>query len=180
MRLPGTGSKNGPPPLKPTQPAKLDEKSGATALSCAIADGTGAAPVRPARMLPARTRPLQVSQDILLLHRLDRRRCAWPAGRAGRSGDLEIRLVRDRYAVVEHLLIILGADFFVGRRPLNPPVTMRRLPWRIEGVGIIHRDRHTERLVVDQLPALHDVQLLGMWRAVVVHVGLGSLSDGVR
>src|SRR5437016_5980073 len=98
MRLPGTGSKNGPPPLNPTQPERLDEKSGATALSCAIADGISAAPVRPASMLPARTRPLQVSQDIVAPPFDSRRRFAWPAGRAVRGGDLEIRLVRDRNA----------------------------------------------------------------------------------
>src|SRR3989442_15219991 len=34
MRLPGTGSKNGPPPLNPTHPAKLDEKSGMDAAGC--------------------------------------------------------------------------------------------------------------------------------------------------
>src|SRR6266853_1217 len=45
-RLPGTGSKNGPPPLNPTQPTKLDEKSGSVAFCCAAADVTSAAPVR--------------------------------------------------------------------------------------------------------------------------------------
>src|SRR5215510_9730855 len=44
---PGTDSKNGPVPLKPTQPARLDEKSGGAAVCCcAVADATSAAPMR--------------------------------------------------------------------------------------------------------------------------------------
>src|SRR5262245_21648919 len=50
MRLPGTGSKNGPPPLKPTHPARLDEKSGAAATCCAAAEVISAISVRLAKM----------------------------------------------------------------------------------------------------------------------------------
>ena len=63
-RRPGTGSKNGPPPLRPTHPARFDEKSGGGAFCCAAAGAIGAAPMRPLRMLPARTLALQVNQDI--------------------------------------------------------------------------------------------------------------------
>src|SRR5262245_5262770 len=42
---PGTGSKNGPPPLNPTHPARLDEKSGGAADCCAAADATSATPM---------------------------------------------------------------------------------------------------------------------------------------
>src|ERR1700686_4884715 len=64
-RRPGTGSKNGPPPLKPTHPVRFDEKSGAGAFCCATAGAIGAAPIRPVRTLPARTLALQVNEDIL-------------------------------------------------------------------------------------------------------------------
>src|SRR5215475_3854874 len=47
---PGTDSKNGPVPLNPTHPARLDEKSGGAAVCCivccAAADATSAAPMR--------------------------------------------------------------------------------------------------------------------------------------
>src|SRR5215471_8053855 len=50
---PGTGSKNGPVPLNPTQPARLAEKSGGADVCCigccAAADATSAAPMRLAR-----------------------------------------------------------------------------------------------------------------------------------
>src|SRR6266850_1557055 len=41
---PGTDSKNGPVPLNPTHPARLDEKSGGAAVCCAAADATSATP----------------------------------------------------------------------------------------------------------------------------------------
>src|SRR5712671_2342302 len=44
---PGTDSKNGPVPLSPTHPARLDEKSGGAAVCCAAADATSAAAMRP-------------------------------------------------------------------------------------------------------------------------------------
>src|SRR6516165_8084881 len=64
-RRPGTGSKNGPPPLSPTHPARFDEKSGGAAFCCATADAIGAAPMRPTRMLPARTLSLHVNGDMI-------------------------------------------------------------------------------------------------------------------
>src|SRR6185295_1510217 len=60
---PGSASKYGPPPFSPTQPARFDEKSGGGAFSCATVDG--AAPMRAARMLPARTFVLHVIKDIV-------------------------------------------------------------------------------------------------------------------
>src|SRR5882757_8814028 len=60
-RRPGTGSKNGPPPLSPTQPVKFDEKSGGGAF-CATGDEIGA-PRRATRRPPART--LHVNADIV-------------------------------------------------------------------------------------------------------------------
>src|SRR5882724_1342139 len=54
---PGTDSKNGPVPLSPTHPARLDEKSGGAAVCCAAADATSATPMR---LLLARAHSLQV------------------------------------------------------------------------------------------------------------------------
>src|SRR5262249_7307326 len=54
---PGTDSKNGPPPLNPTHPTRLDEKSGA--VCCAAADVTSAAPMRLAKLLPASAHSVQ-------------------------------------------------------------------------------------------------------------------------
>src|SRR5215831_19267480 len=56
-RRPGTGSKNGPPPLKPTQPAKFDEKSGGGACCCAGAGAASGTTMRPASIVPATTAP---------------------------------------------------------------------------------------------------------------------------
>src|SRR5215510_2958543 len=61
---PGTGSKNGPVPLNPTHPARLDEKSGGAAVCCAAADATSVTATRLARLLLARAHSFQ---DISLL-----------------------------------------------------------------------------------------------------------------
>src|SRR5215813_4459900 len=55
---PGTDSKNGPPPLNPTHPARLDEKSGGAADCCAAADATSATAMRPARLRLAKAHSL--------------------------------------------------------------------------------------------------------------------------
>src|SRR5262245_9661820 len=83
MLEPGTGSKNGPPPFNPTQPAKLDEKSGGGA-DCAMADPASNSPVTPAKTRPT-TRParsLRLPMDIhdMLAFSLSvaaRRRASW-------------------------------------------------------------------------------------------------------
>jgi hypothetical protein len=64
---PGTAEKPGPPPFSPTQPTWFDEKSGGAAFCCAIAGAVVAAPMRPARMLPANTLALKVDEDIVAL-----------------------------------------------------------------------------------------------------------------
>src|SRR5215475_740278 len=56
---PGTGSKNGPVPLNPTHPARLEEKSGGAAVCCAAADATSATAMRLARLLLAKAHRLQ-------------------------------------------------------------------------------------------------------------------------
>src|ERR1700726_991011 len=64
-RRPGTGSKNGPPPLSPTQPVRFDQKSGGAAVRCARAGAIGAAPLRRAEAPTARIVALQVNADIV-------------------------------------------------------------------------------------------------------------------
>src|SRR5207244_4862112 len=56
---PGTDSKNGPVPLNPTQPARLDEKSGGAAVCCAAADVTRVTAMRPAEPPVASAHSLQ-------------------------------------------------------------------------------------------------------------------------
>src|SRR5215510_9534426 len=75
--------------------------------------------------------------------------------------------------------VALGADFFdIGL--LHAPETPHRRPGLVEGVGIIDAELHFESLaVVDQLPALGDMQLFGMRRAVGIDECLGSEPDGV-
>src|ERR1700680_2565242 len=63
-RRPGTNSKNGPPPFIPTQPSKLDEKSGGV-LCCATVDEAGTAMMRIASMLRARNFFLPVNEAII-------------------------------------------------------------------------------------------------------------------
>src|SRR5882724_1327337 len=98
----------------------------------------------------------------------------WSVGAAS-----EIRLVRDRNAVVKQTLVVLGADFLMNARPRDPAIAVGGHPRLIEGVGIIHCESHPESRIVDQFPALHDVQLLCVRRAVVVQVGLVVQPDGV-
>src|SRR5262245_25970254 len=70
---------------------------------------------------------------------------------------LEIRLVRNRHAVGEHTLVVLGAGFFVNARPLHPAITVGGRPWLIEGVGIVNCKSNSKHLIVHQLPSLDDV-----------------------
>src|SRR5215510_3502053 len=84
---PGTGSKNGPVPLNPTQPARLDEKSGGAAVCCAAADATSAAPMR---LLLARTHRLRdMIAPPLSVSPTREKRCGFarePIGRSQKSG----------------------------------------------------------------------------------------------
>src|SRR6202023_2085777 len=58
---PGSASKYGPPALGATQPARLDENSGAACLPSAKANGTGAAPMT-AKILAARNFLLHLTE----------------------------------------------------------------------------------------------------------------------
>ena len=81
--------------------------------------------------------------------------------------------------VVEQMLVVLGADFFE-HLLLHPPISPDRRPGLIESVGILHPDVHFQHLTaVGQFPALRDVELLGVRRAVRVDDGLAVLPDGV-
>src|ERR1700693_4749834 len=68
---PGAGSKNGPVPLKPTQPAWFEEKSGGAAFCCAAAGAKGITamrlnnPAEAASTVLARSFPPDVNGDIV-------------------------------------------------------------------------------------------------------------------
>src|SRR6476646_9787155 len=63
---PGTGSKNGPAPFSPTQPAPFDEKSGGADFGCAMDDAIGDAATAAKSALPARTLAFQTNEDMVV------------------------------------------------------------------------------------------------------------------
>ena len=71
------------------------------------------------------------------------------------------------------------------RRPvpkllLHAAERLNRGPRRVEGLRVLDAERHLQRLAaVGQAPALGDVQLFGVRRAVIIHEGLAVLGDGV-
>src|SRR5258706_13739968 len=77
------------------------------------------------------------------------------------------------------MLVVLGAGFLF-ERLLYAPKTPDCLPGLVVGIWIIDGHGDFEVLAfIDQLPALCDVQLLGVRRAVIVDKALGGESDGV-
>src|SRR5580700_5779626 len=103
-----------------------------------------------------------------------RRRRAVPAtlGARGRRAadsrivDSEIRRLGDRNAIVEEQEISLGANL-LAELTLRAPVAPQALPRLIVGVGIVDGHEHFQRVaIVDHPPALDDVELVGVRRAV--------------
>src|SRR6516225_6483569 len=85
----------------------------------------------------------------------------------------EIRLVRYRDAIIEQVLIVLGANILF-ELLRHAPIAPHSGPRLVEGVRVLHREGcFHELVVVDHAPALDDMQLLGMRRAVGVYEGLG-------
>src|SRR5262245_12849799 len=169
---PGTGSKNGPVPLNPTHPARLDEKSGGAAVCCAAADATSAAPMR----LLARARSLQ---DMIAppFREFAHAREAPSRSVAACLRLSEIRLLGERLrdrVVVEIVGVVLGTDVLQHLARLPAPKSLDRRPGGGEGARIIDRDQDLHHVAaLDELEALHHVQLIGMRRAVVVDEGFG-------
>src|SRR5882672_7657201 len=92
---------------------------------------------------------------------------------------LEIRIARGRDVIVKQMLIVLRADVF-GDLPLRTPVAPHPRPRLMEGVRIVHREGCFHHLaVVDYSPALYDVELVGVRRAVNVNERLDALPDRV-
>src|SRR5207248_2445204 len=90
---------------------------------------------------------------------------AWRSAACGQCHS-EIRLVR--YRDLEELLVVFRADL-LAYWPLNTIVTLHHRPRRVESIRIVKRDVHLHRLAaVNESEALHDVQLVGMWRAEIV------------
>src|SRR6266853_2256846 len=84
----------------------------------------------------------------------------------------EIHLVCHRNVIVEQMLVVLGANFLC-HGALNSIVALYHRPRRVESIRVLERNVHLHRLAaVDQLKALDDVQLVGMWRAEIIYKSL--------
>ena len=78
------------------------------------------------------------------------------------------------------IVVVLRADDFAQRTPVDAPVTLDGVPRRGEGARVLDMDIDLERLaVVDQAEPFGHVQLLGVGRLIIVDVSLGGDSDGV-
>src|SRR5215470_9821801 len=99
------------------------------------------------------------------------------------SYGLEIRFVRLRHrlkALVKMIIVVLGADDFAQWAAVRAPITLDRIPWCREGTGVFDVDIHLERLAIfDHVEALHNMQLVGVWRLIVVDIGFAGDSDRV-
>src|SRR6266436_3894244 len=107
--------------------------------------------------------------------------CPLPCNR-GREGLAcsEVRLVGNRYAVVEQMLVVFGASFLMHRH-LDPREVIDCRPRLIERVCVLNPERHLQRLAaVNQFIAFDHMQLLGMRRAEIVQIGLVVHSDGIH
>src|SRR6516162_275801 len=98
------------------------------------------------------------------------------------SGESEIRLVglRKRLDLVAEIVgIILGASFLRERRRDALPALARR-PRHVERTGVLDREIDLERLAaVEELEALHHMQLRGVRRAVGIDERLVVHADRV-
>ena len=90
----------------------------------------------------------------------------------------EVRLVGDRNMPIE-MLIVFGARF-LDHFMLDTPITARSGPGRMEGIRIVHReDDLDEPAVLDYPPALDDMELVGVRRAVKIEECVGVLRNRV-
>jgi len=73
------------------------------------------------------------------------------------------------------ILIVLGTDHFVEWHfllTLVAPVTLTRIPWHRECTGVLNVNPDVQRLAaIDQLEALHDVELGRVGRTEIVDIG---------
>src|SRR6516165_3110590 len=94
--------------------------------------------------------------------------------------DSEIRLRCYRHMEIENIQVVLGADLLGNKRLLPALVAHTRRPWLVEGLGIVHRDTDLQPLSrIDRAPALHDMQLFGVRRAIDIENGLGVLANRI-
>jgi hypothetical protein len=92
------------------------------------------------------------------------------AARLPKGLDSEIRRLGDRNAIIEEQEISLGANL-LAELSLRAPVAPQALPRLIIGVGIVDSHEHFQRVaIVDHPPALDDMELIGVRRAVGKHV----------
>src|SRR4051812_13005267 len=84
-----------------------------------------------------------------------------------------------RGAVIEQDVVVLGARV-LDQRLLLAGIALPRLPGPIESLRVVHADHHFQGVAVfDEPPALGDMQLAGMRRAISVDESLGVLPNGI-
>src|ERR1700730_3887770 len=92
----------------------------------------------------------------------------------GRSEFHLVGLRNWNEALIEVILIVLGADHFVEWHflpTLIAPVTLTRVPWHRECTGVLNMNPDVQRLAaIDQLEALHDVELGRVGRTEIVDI----------
>src|SRR5262245_64895083 len=82
--------------------------------------------------------------------------------------------------MVEKIAVVLVARGRREWRVFNAAPALYRDPRHGEGSRVLYKDRNVDRPGIGcDLPTLHDVELFGMRRAVVVDKGLGRDTDGV-
>ncbi len=102
-----------------------------------------------------------------------------PFGECASCSRSKIRLRGNRDQISGCVLNILGADLFP-KLLLHAAERLHRRPRRVEGLRVLDAEPHLQGLAaVGQAPALGDVQLFRMRRAVIIHEGLAVLPDGI-
>jgi len=99
----------------------------------------------------------------------------WPLGCYGRLEFRPVGLRNWNEALIEVILIVLRTDHFVEWHfllALVAPVTLTRVPWHRECTGILNVNPDVQRLAaIDQLEALHDVELGCVRRTEIIDIG---------
>src|SRR5579871_6090549 len=75
--------------------------------------------------------------------------------------------------------VVLGADH-LKEWLFSPLIAYTSRPGLIEAVGIVHRNGVFQPLAsIDRVPALHDMQFLGVRRAIDIETGLGVQANRI-
>src|SRR5258705_13108479 len=94
----------------------------------------------------------------------------------------EIRLVRlgnRLQIIVEKILRIFRASLFRQRTQMRAAIDLDSRPDHVEGARVLYRHRGLKRLApLDEPETLHDVELIGVRRTVIVDKRLVVQPDG--